>query len=39
MFFLLFSCSPNKYIAVLHPFSIVVHGINCIAGSTNHGTV
>ncbi|XP_025410019.1 protein PTHB1 isoform X2 [Sipha flava] len=31
------SCSPNKYIAVLHPFSLVVHGVNRIAGSTDHG--
>ncbi|CAI6367804.1 unnamed protein product [Macrosiphum euphorbiae] len=33
----LISCSPNKNIAVLHPFSLVVHGVNCIAGSTDHG--
>ncbi|KAE9544899.1 hypothetical protein AGLY_000442 [Aphis glycines] len=33
----LISCSPSKNIAVLHPFSIVVHGVNCIAGSTDHG--
>lgn len=32
-----YSCSQNKYIVVLHPFSIVVHGINRIAGSTDHG--
>jgi len=31
------SCSPSKNIAVLHPFSIVVYGVNCIAGSTDHG--
>ncbi|KAF0758640.1 protein PTHB1 isoform X2 [Aphis craccivora] len=33
----LISCSPSKNIAVLHPFSIVVYGVNCIAGSTDHG--
>ncbi|KAL4148088.1 hypothetical protein QTP88_002392 [Uroleucon formosanum] len=33
----LISCSSNKNIAVLHPFSLVVHGVNRIAGSTDHG--
>ncbi|XP_060837065.1 protein PTHB1 isoform X2 [Rhopalosiphum padi] len=33
----LISYSPNKNIAVLHPFSIVVYGVNCISGSTDHG--
>lgn len=37
MLYFIVSCSPSKNIAVLHPFSIVVYGVNCIAGSTDHG--
>ncbi|XP_050536698.1 protein PTHB1 isoform X1 [Daktulosphaira vitifoliae] len=33
----LVSCSPNKYIAALRPFSVLIYSINRLPGSTDHG--